>query len=60
MDSQRAQQIASSPNMVNVTYNGSAIYIEHVDQSNGTATIHALDNPQFKQSVSVNELEEQQ
>jgi small acid-soluble spore protein H (minor) len=53
MDSQRAQEIASSATMANVTYNGQNIYIEHVDQQNGTATIHPLDNPNEKQSVSV-------
>ncbi|QGQ44574.1 small acid-soluble spore protein H [Metabacillus sediminilitoris] len=59
MDSQRAQEIASSATMANVTYNGQNIYIEHVDQQNGTATIHPLDNPNEKQSVSVSSLNEQ-
>lgn len=56
---QRAQEISSSPNMVNVSYNGQSIYIEHVDQQNGTATIHTLDEPNNKQSVSVSSLHEQ-
>jgi small acid-soluble spore protein H (minor) len=59
MDSKRAQEIASSPTMANVTYNGQSIYIEHVDQQNGTATIHPLDDPNTKQSISVTSLEEQ-
>lgn len=59
MDAQRAQEIASSDNMANVTYNGERVYIEHVDQGNGTATIHTLDNPNSKQSVSVTSLQEQ-
>jgi small acid-soluble spore protein H (minor) len=59
MDSQRAQEIALSATMANVTYNGQNIYIEHVDQQNGTATIHPLDNPNEKQSVSVSSLNEQ-
>jgi small acid-soluble spore protein H (minor) len=59
MDAQRAQEISSSSAMVNVTYNGQSIYIEHVDQQNGTATIHPLDEPNNKQSVSVSSLEEQ-
>jgi small acid-soluble spore protein H (minor) len=45
--------------MVNVSYNGQSIYIEHVDQQNGTATIHTLDEPNNKQSVSVSSLHEQ-
>jgi small acid-soluble spore protein H (minor) len=59
MDAQRAQEISASAVMANVTYNGQSIYIEHVDQQNGTATIHPLDEPNNKQSVSVSSLEEQ-
>ncbi|RBW68459.1 small acid-soluble spore protein H [Bacillus taeanensis] len=59
MNAQRAQEIASSSAMANVTYNGQRIYIEHVDQQNETATIHDLDNPNNKQSVSVSSLQEQ-
>lgn len=59
MNAQRAQEIASSPNMANVTYNGQQIYIEHVDQGNGTATVHPLNEPNNKQSVSVDSLIEQ-
>lgn len=59
MDAQRAQEISASDVMANVTYNGQSIYIEHVDQQNGTATIHPLDEPNNKQSVSVSSLEEQ-
>lgn len=58
MDAQRAQEIASSPDMAKVSYNGQNIYIEHVDQQSGTATIHSLDNPNQKQSVSVMSLSE--
>ncbi|WP_096186036.1 small acid-soluble spore protein H [Evansella halocellulosilytica] len=59
MDAQRAQQISNSQTMANVMYNGQQIYIEHVDQNNGVATIHPLDNPNEKQSVSVDSLIEQ-
>lgn len=59
MDAKRAQEISSSPVMANVSYNGDKVYIEHVDQNNGLATIHPLDNPTTKQSISVNELKEQ-
>jgi small acid-soluble spore protein H (minor) len=51
MDAQRAQEIADSVDMANVIYNGKSIYIEHVDQQNGIATIHNLDEPNNKQSV---------
>ncbi|WP_407271368.1 H-type small acid-soluble spore protein [Radiobacillus sp. PE A8.2] len=59
MDVKRAQQISSQPTMASVTYNGGKIYIEHVDQDTGNATVHPLENPEVKQSVSVKELEEQ-
>ncbi|MEH7518505.1 small acid-soluble spore protein H [Priestia megaterium] len=59
MDAQRAQEIADSVGMANVIYNGKSIYIEHVDQQNGVATIHNLDEPNNKQSVSITELTEQ-
>jgi small acid-soluble spore protein H (minor) len=59
MNAKRAQEIASSETMVNVSYNGESIYIEHVDQQNGTATIHPLDEPTKKQSISVTSLNEQ-
>jgi len=58
MDAQRAQEIADSPTMINVTYNGSPVYIEHVDQQKKTATVHPLNNPSNKQSVPVTKLQE--
>ncbi|WP_246943051.1 H-type small acid-soluble spore protein [Bacillus pinisoli] len=58
MDAKRTQEIASSPEMINVTYNGEKVYIEHVDQDQGKATVHPLNNPDKKISVSVTSLEE--
>ncbi|MCT2535679.1 H-type small acid-soluble spore protein [Aquibacillus koreensis] len=59
MDAQRAQEIASSPVMANVSFNGAKVYIEHVDQEVGKATVHTLHQPENKQSVSVDHLTEQ-
>jgi small acid-soluble spore protein H (minor) len=59
MEAQRAQEISSSTKMANVTCNGQKIYIEHVDQQTGKATIHFLDNPEQKQSVDVSSLTEE-
>lgn len=56
MDSQRAQEISNSKNMISVSYKGDPVYIEHVDQSNGHVTIHPLDDPTSKQSVDVTQL----
>jgi small acid-soluble spore protein H (minor) len=58
MNVQRAKEIAASPVMANVTYNGVPIYIEQVDEENGTATIYPLDEPENKQKVSVSSLKE--
>ncbi|SDI04095.1 small acid-soluble spore protein H [Alteribacillus bidgolensis] len=59
MDAQRAQEISSSPDMANVVFNGESVYIEHVDQQVGIATIHPMNDPNKKQSVSITSLEEQ-
>jgi small acid-soluble spore protein H (minor) len=58
MEANRAQEISSSQNMVNVSHKGKPVYIEHVDQSSGVATVHPLDAPTNKQSVPVAELDE--
>lgn len=58
MEATRAQEISSTQKMVSVSYKGKAVYIEHVDQSKGVATIHPLDDPDTKQSVPVTELDE--
>ncbi len=58
MDAQRAQEISSSANMKSVQYNGQEVYIEHVDRSSGQATVHPLNDPSHKISVSISELNE--
>ena len=56
MDKSRARGIASSPVMASVTYNGTPIYIESVDESSETANIHPLDQPGNKQEVPLTSL----
>lgn len=56
MDKQRAKEIASSTMMANVTYNGAPVYIENVNDREGTAYIHPLNDPLNKQKVSVTSL----
>ncbi len=56
MNKQRAQEIASSPIMANVIYNGTPVYIQNVDENRETARIYPLDQPEKEQEVSVNEL----
>ncbi|KIQ93926.1 Small, acid-soluble spore protein H [Anoxybacillus thermarum] len=58
MNITRAQQIAQSPDMKNVTYNGKAVYIEHIDVQTEMATIHFLNNPEKQQRVPISQLEE--
>lgn len=58
MDKIRAKEIASSPVMADVTYNGTPIYIESVNANKETAKIHPLDHPNSKQEVSLNRLME--
>jgi len=56
VNKQRAQEIASSPIMANVIYNGTPVYIQNVDENRETARIYPLDQPEKEQEVSVNEL----
>jgi small acid-soluble spore protein H (minor) len=58
MDKRRASEIASSPVMIDVTYNGDPIYIENVNPTKDTASIHLLDHPQNSQEVSLTQLVE--
>ncbi|AGK55346.1 small acid-soluble spore protein H [Bacillus sp. 1NLA3E] len=59
MNKQRAKEIAASPVMANVIYNGTQIYIQGVDEKNETARIYPLDQPEKEQEVSLNSLLEQ-
>lgn len=56
MNINRAKEIADSPVMANVTYNGAQIYIQNVNEEANTARIYPLDNPQNEQNVSLNQL----
>lgn len=58
MDKKRAKEIASSPVMANVTYNGTQIYIENVNENKGIANIHPLNQPRNRQEVSLTSLKE--
>jgi small acid-soluble spore protein H (minor) len=59
MNSQRAREIADSPVMANVTFDGVPIYIQHVNENDETARIYPLDQPENEQNVPVNSLMEQ-
>lgn len=58
MDIQRAKEIACSSKMANVTYNGTPIYIESVNESGDTANIHFLNQPNNSREVLLSNLQE--
>ncbi|WP_101844846.1 small acid-soluble spore protein H [Halobacillus sp. Marseille-P3879] len=59
MNTQRAQEIAASPVMANVTYNNASIYIQHVNEETETARIYSLEHPENELEVSLSELREE-
>lgn len=58
MNLRRAQEIAASPVMADVTFNELPIYIQHVDEDNEMARIYPLDEPEKEQSVPLASLKE--
>lgn len=56
MKEKRAKQIATSSIMSDVRYNGEPVYIERVNDNNGTANIHLLNQTQNTQEISLNDL----
>jgi small acid-soluble spore protein H (minor) len=58
MNSQRAKEIVSSPDMVNVTYGNTPVYMEMVNDSDQTCTIHYLNQPNEKMNVPLSSLVE--
>lgn len=55
MDKKRAQEIASSPDMKNVTHLGTPVYIDSVNDD-GTATVHTLGEHDKKYQASLTDL----
>lgn len=58
MDKRRAQEIASSPKMIDVSYNGEPIYIEDVNVVKDTASVHYLNQPEYSREVHLTQLVE--
>lgn len=59
MDIKRAQEIVTSQAMIPVSYNGTPIYINSINNNTETANIHPLNQPNKNQDVSVSNLTEQ-
>lgn len=57
MNRQRAEEIAQSPDMKDVSYNGQSIYIQHVNDQN-TARVFTLDNPENEFDAQLAKLNE--
>jgi small acid-soluble spore protein H (minor) len=60
MNIRRAKEIAESAEMKNVTYDGTPVYIQHVDEETESVRIYPLGQPEQEQSVPVNSLDEPQ
>lgn len=58
MNVQRAQEIAESSVMANVTYQGNPVYIQHVDHDKETARIYPLNESEQELEVSIQSLVE--
>ncbi|SFE12618.1 small acid-soluble spore protein H (minor) [Paenibacillus catalpae] len=59
MDVNRAKQIYSSDSTIKVHLeNGDSVWIEHIDEANGTATVKVEGNPTDTKTVSVDQLQE--
>lgn len=56
MNVNRAKEISTMGEMVNVQYAGESIYIQSVNEEQETARIFPLNNPQAEKSVPVDSL----
>jgi small acid-soluble spore protein H (minor) len=58
MNRSRASEITSLPDMITVNYNGEPVYIEKINPTKDTASVHYLSQPQNSQEVSLTQLVE--
>lgn len=59
MNVQRAKEIAEASEMVDVSYYGVPVYIQHVNAGNETARIFPVENPDKEQTVPLSALSEE-
>ncbi|QTD41273.1 H-type small acid-soluble spore protein [Sporosarcina sp. Te-1] len=59
MDSTRARQIVSSPDDIEVSYNGVSIWIDKVHEDDRTATVHLRQSMEERSEVAISELKEE-
>lgn len=58
MNTKRALEIYHSKEQVGVQWNGEPVWIEHVDETNGMATVQVGSRPTDVQTVAVDALTE--
>lgn len=59
MNVTRAKEISQLGEMINVQFEGEGIYIQSVNEDQGTARIYPLNNPEAEKDVPVDRLLEQ-
>ncbi|MCT4563254.1 MAG: H-type small acid-soluble spore protein [Maledivibacter sp.] len=59
MDINRAREIISSPNKIEVSYGGRSVWINSINPNTGKAFVKALDGANEHYQVAVDELIEQ-
>lgn len=58
MNAARAQQIVDAPEEITVLYQDVPVWIQHVNESEGTARVYTRDNPEDEQVVPIAQLRE--
>lgn len=58
MDTQMLQQIVDSPTLITVKYHGIPVYVQSIDEENGTAQVFPLDDMDHVQEVDLDGLYE--
>ncbi|WP_332633807.1 H-type small acid-soluble spore protein [Halalkalibacter flavus] len=58
MDEKRVKQILSSSADINVTYNGTSVWIDKLHEDGKTATVHLRGPLEERSDVDISELEE--
>jgi small acid-soluble spore protein H (minor) len=58
MDLNRVKQILSSSAEIDVMYNGSSVWIDHLNEDGRTATVHLRGPLEERTTVEISELQE--
>jgi small acid-soluble spore protein H (minor) len=58
MDVKRAQEIIQTDRTIDVKLDGIPVWIDSVDSTSNSATVHVKHNPGSQRTVSVTELQE--